>query len=104
MNMVIVDVSKFSKTPFGRYYSDGEYSAQCFREKILVPQLNKAKGEDVIVDFTKVALGVGSSFLEEAFGGLVREGFDKSELLKHLSVKDKMNFYDRQVKRFIEKA
>ncbi|WP_318464028.1 STAS-like domain-containing protein [Photobacterium leiognathi subsp. mandapamensis] len=101
--MIIIDVAKrFSHTPFGRFESDGEFSAEKFREQILKPELKK--GDDVVIDFTHVALGVGSSFLEETFGGLVRQGYDKKELLQHLSVKDKMNFYNDQVKYFIEQA
>lgn len=101
--MIIIDVATaFSRTPFGRYLKDGEHSAEKFRETVLKPQI--MKGDDVLIDFSKVALGVGSSFLEEAFGGLVREGFDKKELLKHVSIKDKMGFYDQQVQHFIEVA
>ncbi|MGR5390823.1 STAS-like domain-containing protein [Vibrio crassostreae] len=104
MIMISIDVSQFSKTPFGRYKSDGQYSAERFRDEVLVPKLNEAHGDDVEVDFTKVALGVGSSFLEEAFGGLVRDGFDKNELTQHIKIKDKMGFYHNQVMRFIEVA
>ncbi|HIF9481644.1 STAS-like domain-containing protein [Photobacterium damselae subsp. damselae] len=101
--MIIIDVAKrFSQTPFGRFESDGEFSAEKFREQVLKPELNK--GDDVVIDFSHVALGVGSSFLEETFGGLVRQGYDKKRLLEHLSVKDKMNFYNDQVKYFIEQA
>ncbi|WP_256384305.1 STAS-like domain-containing protein [Photobacterium toruni] len=101
--MITIDVaSRFSRTPFGRFKEDGNYSAEVFREDILKPAL--IKNELIVIDFSKVALGVGSSFLEEAFGGLVRQGYDKSTLLSHLKIKDKMNFYDEQVKYFIGKA
>ena len=49
------------------------------------------------------AMGYGSSFLEEAFGGLVREGFDAEMLLERLefltddlSLKDEIENYIRE--------
>jgi len=101
--MITIDVGKdFSKTPFGRYKTDGEYSAEKFREEVLLPKL--LIEENILVDFSNVALGVGSSFLEEVFGGLVRKGYDKEELLKKIQVTDTMGFYSKQVIRYIEIA
>lgn len=101
--MITIDVAtSFSRTPFGRYPKDGENNAQKFRDDVLKPEV--MKGEDILIDFSKVALGVGSSFLEEAFGGLVRAGFNRDDLLKHIKVKDKMGFYNEQVHHFIEVA
>ena len=64
----------YSKTPGGRYRKDGKYSGQDFREKILIPkyQLSIRQGEKLIINLDG-GYGYGSSFLEEAFGGLVRE-------------------------------
>jgi len=103
--MVVIDVAKaFSRTPFGRYKSDSEYSAERFREEVLLPTIHSHNGELVEVDFSKVALGVGSSFLEEAFGGMVRHGIDKNYLLNHIKIIAKMDFYDQQVKDYISQA
>ena len=102
--MITIDVAEFSTTPFGRYIQDSDYSAEKFRETVLIPTINEARGEDVKVDFSKVALGVGSSFLEEAFGGLVRQGFDKKQLIEHLIIIDRIGIYDKQVKKFISEA
>lgn len=66
----------FHPDPGGRYYSDGEYSGQRFREEILRPKLDV--GGEVLVDIGG-AEGYGSSFLEEAFGGLVRERYFEAE-------------------------
>lgn len=104
--MIVIDVANdFSRTPFGRYRTDGENSAERFRVDILEPKIEKNNiHEDFRIDFSKVALGVGSSFLEEVFGGLVRDGYSKKDLLKHITVVDKTEFYDQQVKHFIEVA
>lgn len=72
----------FGRYPAGRYLADGPYSGQAFREKILVPAL-RSTDEIVDIEFDG-ARGLASSFLEEAFGGLVREGFDPKTLLKRL--------------------
>lgn len=102
--MIKILISKeFSKTPFGRYYTDGPNSAERFRKEFLVPAFKK--DSIVEVDFSGIALGIGSSFLEEAFGGLVRkEGIEKSFIKKNLTIKSEMPFYKEQIARFIDKA
>jgi len=76
---------KFSKFPAGRYLSDGSTSGQAFRESILVPALSKEGDVQVDLDGTE---GYGSSFLEEAFGGLIRvHGFKLEDLDRRLSFK-----------------
>ena len=72
----------FSDVPIGRYPADSKFSGERFREKFLKPELEKlANGEKLIVDITDVE-GYGSSFLEEAFGGLVRNRYFTSNELK----------------------
>jgi len=74
----------FSRFPGGRFLSDGKFSGERFRDDFLAPAL---KGGSVVLDMDG-PLGYGSSFLEEAFGGLVREcGFDKQWLESHLILK-----------------
>lgn len=77
-----ISVSRdFSNVPAGRYYSDGPNSGQRFRVEKLVPALRQGS-----VEITLDAEGYGSSFLEESFGGLVREeGFDEFELRERLN-------------------
>ncbi|EOG8130227.1 STAS-like domain-containing protein [Klebsiella pneumoniae] len=100
----IVIARDFSKTPFGRFVSDSPYSAEKFRKDFLVPAL-RSGDQEVVVDFNGIALGVGSSFLEEAFGGLVRkEGLPKSGLRRRLVIKSEVPFYKEQIERFIENA
>lgn len=61
----------FSATPGGRSRHDGPRCAEAFREDVLGPAL--ASGEEVELHLDGTG-GYGSSFLDEAFGGLVRSG------------------------------
>lgn len=72
----------FSPYPAGRFKSDSPSSGQAFREDFLVPALKK--NEVVEVEFDG-SMGYSSSFLEEAFGGLIRkEKFSKEFLHQKL--------------------
>lgn len=73
----------FSRTPGGRYIRLGRYSGEEFREKFLIPHLSKGEELSILLDGTA---GYGSSFLEEAFGGLVRQGYSMSFLKQHMNV------------------
>ena len=69
-----INIAKdFSKTPGSRYPSECDFSGEEFRTKILMPALKKAIGnkEKLIVILDGTA-GLGTSFLEESFGGLIR--------------------------------
>lgn len=80
----ITIATDFARYPFGRYRSDGANSGERFRDDFLVPALRRESGDlEIIVDG---AIGMGSSFLEEAFGGLVRVGFEKSMLTRRLKI------------------
>lgn len=102
--MTVIDIGKdFSKTPFGRFLTDGSNSATRFREELLKPAFN-SNDERVIIDFSRVTLGVGSSFLEESFGGLVRGGVPANDILERIEVKGGLPMYSTQIKRFVERA
>ena len=74
----------FSRFPAGRTAADNEFNGTRFRIEHLVPAIRDF--ETVEVDFNGV-YALGSSFLEEAFGGLVRvELMDKEELLDKLKI------------------
>lgn len=72
--MIINIATDFSKTPGGRYRTDGPASGEEFRERVLLPAVKQAREHQghvtVILDGAR---GYPSSFLEEAFGGLVRQ-------------------------------
>lgn len=73
--MIKIKVAEeFTEIPGARYESQGEFSGERFRESILYPKFIESldKKEKLIVDLDG-GYGYGSSFLEEAFGGLVRK-------------------------------
>ena len=95
----------FSDVPAGRFPSDGPYNGEQFRKEFLVPALRSGEEVIVILDNTE---GYGSSFLEEAFGGLVRrEGFNATFLKQKLRViasKKRSLRYKRLIEGYIENA
>ena len=72
----------FSRSPAGRYISDGPNSGERFRSEFLLPAIKAGQHVNVELDGTR---GLGSSFLEEAFGGLQRLGYPREQLLSRLS-------------------
>ncbi len=79
MKSQTINIAKdFSRYPAGRFFEDGPYSGQKFREEILKPALEANKDITLELDGTR---GYGSSFLEEAFGGLVRECIEREKVL-----------------------
>ncbi|MGR5279664.1 STAS-like domain-containing protein [Vibrio rotiferianus] len=82
-NKTIV-LQEYCKYMYGRYRSDGDHSAQAFREDVLIPEIEQ--NGTVTVDIT-MDYGLASSCLEEAFGGLVRETeWDADEVLKRVNI------------------
>ena len=76
--MKIAIATDFSPYPAGRFRSDGPFSGEKFREEFLLPALQSSEPVTVTLAGTK---GYGSSFLEEAFGGLVRYGYFTSDAI-----------------------
>ena len=68
--MKVINVAKdFTRFPSGRFKKNGSTSGEAFRENHLETPIKEGKTITVELDGT---IGYGSSFLEEAFGGLVR--------------------------------
>ena len=75
---MLIDVAKqFSPYPSGRNADDGTFNGEAFRDEHLAKALDEVSKLDVadqelLVDIDGVR-SFGSSFLEEAFGGLIRK-------------------------------
>ena len=75
----------FSPNPGPRFIRQGAHSGEALRRQ-LVKKLRSIGGKlRIDLDGTK---GMGSSFLDEAFGGLVRsDGMDSAQLLQRLDLR-----------------
>lgn len=76
--MKVINVVDFTEFPGPRERKFGDFSGEEFRETILIPEIQY--GEEFAVCLDNV-FGYGSSFLEEAFAGLLRRGVPESVVL-----------------------
>lgn len=74
---------EFSRTPGPRYAAEGDFSGEVFRQEVLRPKVKEAihTKAHLLIDLDGTA-GYGTSFLEEAFGGLVRMDGISAETLR----------------------
>ncbi len=81
MEKVINIANEYTKTPGGRHKKEGDYSGEDFRESLLYPAFVESMktGQTLIINLDG-GFGYGSSFLEEAFGGLARMTHDRKVL------------------------
>lgn len=84
----IIISKDFSDTPGPRYIKEGEFSGELFRNEILYPAvldaIQKNETLEIILDGPA---GYGTSFLEESFGGLIRENnLDYTKLVNCLII------------------
>ncbi len=84
--MIVVNVARdFTRFPSGRSKLKGDTSGEAFREKFLEPAIKG--GEEIVVELDGT-IGYGSSFLEEAFGGLIRSlNIPASSIMNMLHIK-----------------
>ena len=100
---------EFSPVPIGRHRSDSKKSGEAFRDDLLFPRVDKAiKEKDVLVIDFEGMEGLSSSFLEEAFGGLVRvKGLPAETVIKTLKFIPMNSHFDpyiENVKAYIRDA
>ncbi len=103
MELSVINIAEqFTRFPAGRYRSDGRYTGQRFREEFLVPALKEHERVAVQLDGT---MGYGSSFLEEAFGGLIRiEGFEPERLVNRLILESRDASLISEIKEYLSVA
>lgn len=107
MQLVINVAKDFSPIPGARYPKEGDFSGQEFRTKLLSPKLKEAiENKTILLVDLDGTLGYGTSFLEEAFGGLIRsDKFNLDDIKKHLkfSCKDDPTYIE-EINSYIEDA
>ena len=83
MKIIELKVVDFDLQPYGRYPADGDACGENYRNKILVPALHQYYKVHVnLTGYNRY----GRSFLDEAFGGLIREAdFSGEEISDKLS-------------------
>lgn len=74
-----VIANDYTDTPGPRYENEGPFSGENFRKTVLLDLLKKAQEQNttILIDFDG-GYGYPTSFLEEAFGGLVRATKNKN--------------------------
>lgn len=97
----------FALSPGPRYINEGLHSGEAFREEILKQKMTLAieNKEKLVVDLDNTS-GYGTSFLEEAFGGLIRHnGFKLADILTHLDIISvEEDYLIDDIKSYLEKA
>lgn len=84
--MITINIARdYTKMPGGRHIKEGPFSGEHFRETILKPKYLESQktGEGLTVNLDG-GFGYATSFLEEAFGGLVRDLADPGILNIHI--------------------
>lgn len=101
--MQVINVAKdFTRFPSGRFKKNGDTSGEAFREKFL--ELPIQQGEPVTIELDGT-IGYGSSFLEEAFGGLVRKlRLTTNELQSRVILKSKDPALIEEINSYIDEA
>ncbi len=106
--MITISIAKdFSRIPGARFPQEGDYSGQEFRNNFLLPKLKEAictrKKLKVILDGTA---GLGTSFLEESFGGLIRiDNIAYSDIKNTLIlISDEDEEYIEEINQYMQEA
>jgi len=96
----------FTETPGPRFRIQGPYSGEAFREEVLNPRFKEAIEQQakLLIDLDG-GYGYGTSFLEEAFGGLARIHKDSGLVLSTLEFKsDEEPALLEKIPRYIREA
>ena len=96
----------FFDDPCGRYYTDGDGSGEEFREEVLKPLLTSLPKLRVNINID--VEGYDSSFLVEAFGGLIKHGYFTSEKVREKLIIEttdsEYEFFEKKINEYILKA
>jgi STAS-like domain of unknown function (DUF4325) len=98
----VVNVARdFTRFPSGRYKRNGSTSGEEFRQRFLESNIREGKLTTVELDGT---IGYGSSFLEEAFGGLVRSLPQNKDIHRLLIFKSENSALKEEIAEYINDA
>jgi hypothetical protein len=101
--MAKIGIAKdFHPYPGGRFPRHGEGNGETFRKEFLLPYLTKGEPLEVVLDD---ASGFPASFLEEAFGGLIREGLSLETIKQLLTISvsdDENEVYREEAWQYVE--
>ena len=102
--MLINIANDYTKKPGGRHYTDGDYSGEDFRDKLLKPKFLQAQQmhETLTVNLDG-GYGYGPSFLEEAYGGLARELWNR-DILNIKIISDEEPIQIEKIREYITRA
>jgi len=104
MSEKIISVGEdFSRFPAGRVKNDGDFSAEVFRDDILIPALKDDSISKITLKLDGV-LGYSSSFLEETFGGLVRAKITKQDIENKITLQSTDRLLIKEINQYIEEA
>lgn len=104
--MIRIKISTdFSDIPGGRLKKEGKHSGEEFRDELLLPKYQEAEENDteLEVDFDD-CYGFGTSFLEEAFGGMVREHHIHGILQRLRVISNEDETIPRNITKYIKEA
>ena len=103
--MKIKIAEEFSDTPGGRTIEEGAFSGELFRNQLLLKRYTEAieKDEKLVVDFDG-AFGYPPSFLDEAFGGLVKVIQKKNILNNIIIISNDDLTIERKIKKYVADA
>ena len=97
-----IDIAQdFSPKPFGRDHNDGRFSGERFRDEVLLKAFQESD-EVIEVLLDGVTRGFGSSFLDEAFAGLLRNGISYDDVRSRLKVVTSDQDYFDEIWEYIE--
>lgn len=101
--MYISVAKDFSVTPGGRYVNQGKWSGEEFRREFVEPKLREviSEGGKLYISLDGTA-GYATSFLEEAFGGIVRDL--KKRISGYLEIQTDNPLRKREVELYIHEA
>lgn len=104
MPPAVIDVARdFGRFPAGRKSTDGDFSGETFRKRLLEPAI--AAGHEKVTIELDGTFGYGSSFLEEAFGGLVRSSNrSPEEILARLDLRSEDASLLDEIRDYIKNA